>query len=276
MCLHLHGQHHHPWRLEELRHWTRLVLDTMRKHKLSCKPVKCQFEKDAVKYLGTIISHGNLAVNPDKIKAIIDWPVPTKLRDVQSFLGTMNFWRKFIPKFSQIAQPLHDPLRHDQPFIWTPAHQASFEKLKTAITTEPVLKAPHRNLQFYLETDSSGFAISGILMQKHDNGFHPVEFYSCSLSTAERNYPTPDQELLAIIKSLTHWHHFLEGAEHTVIIHSDNSALSYFMTNRNLSRRQARWSAYCTSLDSTSALNIFQGRVTKPMDFPEDQIIFQI
>ena len=100
---------------------------------------------------------------------------------------------------------------------------------------EPVLKTPQHNLLFFLETDSSGFAISGILMQKHDNKFHPVEFYSCSLSPAECNYPTPDQELLAIIKSLTHWRHFLEGAEHTVIICSDNSALSYFMTNRNLS-----------------------------------------
>ena len=81
-------------------------------------------------------------------------------------------------------------------------------------------------------------------MQKHNNKFHPVEFYSCSLSPVECNYPMPDQELLAIIKSLTHWRHFLEGAEHTVIIHSDNSTLSYFMTNHNLSRHQARWSAY--------------------------------
>ena len=86
--------------LEELRHWTKQVLETMHKHKISCKPIKCQFEKEMVKYLGTIISHGQLAVNPNKVKAITDWPVP---RNVQSFLGTINFWQKFIPKFSHIA-----------------------------------------------------------------------------------------------------------------------------------------------------------------------------
>ena len=235
--------------LEELRLWTKQVLDTMGKHKLSCKPVKCQFEKEMVKYLGTIISHGQLSVNPSKVKAIADWPIPRKLHIVQSFLGSMNFWRKFIPKFSHIARPLNDLLQRDKTFEWTPAHQDAFDTLKTALTTELVLKAPQRNLPFYLETDSSGFSISGILMQKHDNRFHPVEFYACSLSPAECNYPTPDQELLAIIKSLTHWRHFLEGAEHTVIIRSDNSALSYFMTNRNLSRRQARWSAYLSRFD---------------------------
>jgi hypothetical protein len=96
--------------LEELCLWTRKVLEIMRREKLSCKPVKCQFEKKTVKYLGTVISHGQIAVNPNKVKVISDWPVPRKLRDVQSFLGTMNFWRKFIPKFSHIARPLHNLL----------------------------------------------------------------------------------------------------------------------------------------------------------------------
>ena len=109
------------------------------------------------------------------------------------------------------------------------------------ISWEDLLSVPpelvsiiHGELHMYMETDSSGFAISGIFMQKHDNRFHPVKFYSCSLSSVEHNYLTPDQELSAIIKSLTHWHHFL-GVGHTVIIRSDNSALSSFMTNCNLS-----------------------------------------
>jgi hypothetical protein len=177
----------------------------MRKNKLSCKPVKCQFEKETVKYLGTVISHGQLAVNPSKLAPIADWPVPRNLHNVQSFLGTMNFWQKFIPKFSHVARPLHNLLRHDQPFEWTPACQSAFQELKNAITSQPIIKAPIRNLPYYLETDSSGFAISGILMQKHDGKFHPIEYYSSSLSPAERNYPTPDQELLAIVKALTHW-----------------------------------------------------------------------
>ena len=116
--------------LEELRQWTKRVLKTMRKHKLSCEPVKCQFENETVKYLGTIISHGQLSVNPSKVKAIADWPIPRKLRNVQSFPGSMNFWRKFIPRFSHIAQPLNDLLQLDRPFEWTPAHQDAFDTLK--------------------------------------------------------------------------------------------------------------------------------------------------
>ena len=131
------------------------------------------------------------------------------------------------------------------------------------------LKTPQRSLPFFLETDSSGFAISGILMQKHNNKFHPVEFYSCSLFPMEHNYPTLDQELLAIIKSLTHWRHFLEGAEHTIIICSDNSAL--FATSHDI-----KPNGLPTFLDLISALNIFWGRVTRPMDYPDNRIIFQI
>jgi RNase H-like domain found in reverse transcriptase len=111
------------------------------------------------------------------------------------------------------------------------------------------LKAPHHNLPYYLKTDSSGFAISGILMQKHDDKLFPIGFYSASLSPAECNYGTPDQELLAIIKSLMHWRHLLEGAQHTITICSDNQSLEYFMTNRNLFHCQARWSEYLSCFD---------------------------
>src|SRR5438876_6285439 len=224
---------------EEIEHWTCKVLQTMRDNGLSAKPVKCQFEKTIVKYLGHMIGQGQLFVNPSKIKAITDWPVPCKLRNVQSFLGTMNFWQKFIQCFSHTARPLHDLLRKDTAFSWTPAHQAAFDELKEAITSEPVLRTPQRNLPFVLETDSSGFAISGILMQYYNSKLHPIGFYSSTLNPAERNYPTPDQELLMIIKLLLHWRHLLEGAEHQIVIRSDNQALSYFMINHNLSCHQA-------------------------------------
>jgi RNase H-like domain found in reverse transcriptase/Integrase zinc binding domain/Chromo (CHRromatin Organisation MOdifier) domain len=216
---------------------------------LSCKPVKCQFEKETVKYLGTIVSHGQIAVNPSKIKAISEWPIPWKVHDVQVFLGTMNFWRKFIKNFSLIAQPLHDLTWQGFKFEWTPKCQEAFDKLCEAITSEPILKAPCHNLPYYLKTDSSGFTISGILMQKHDDKLFPIGYYSASLSPAERNYGTPDQEFLAIIKSLTHWQHLLEGTQHMITIHSDNQSLKYFMMNWNVSHHQARWSEYLSHFD---------------------------
>ena len=221
---------------EELDYWTRHVLLTMRETGLYCKPIKCQFKKETVKYLGMLISAGQIAVSPAKAQSILDWPIPTKVRDVQSFLGAMNFWRKFICGFSAIARPLHNLTRKDTVFNWTPECQLAFDTLKSKLASEPVLKHPLHDKPFILETDASGFATGAVLMQDHERNLHPVEFYSHSLDQAQRNYPTPNQELLAIILALTHWRHLLEGARHPIRICTDNQALKYFMTNRTLSR----------------------------------------
>ena len=236
---------------EELDYWTRRVLLTMRETGLSCKPVKCQFKKETVKYLGTIISAGQIAVSPAKAQSISDWPTPTKVRDVQSFLGAMNFWHKFIPGFSSIARPLHNLTRKDTKFEWTLECQTAFDALKSKISSEPILKHPLHDKPFILETDASGFATGAVLMQEHEGNLYPVEFYSLSLDQAQRNYSTPDQELLAIILALMNWRHLLKGARHPIRIRTDNQALKYFMTNRTLSRRQARWSEYLSRFDFT-------------------------
>jgi hypothetical protein len=235
--------------LEELEYWTRQVLQVMRESNLSCKPVKCQFEKTVIKYLGSIISVGQVAINPIKVKAITEWPRPQRVKDVQSFLGTMNFWRKFVPNFSSIARPLHNLTRHNSPFIWTPDCQTAFDSLKSIIASEPVLRHPNHDLPFILTTDASAFAIGAVLMQQVDDHVHPIGFYSASLSSAERNYSTPDLELLAIVRALQHWRHLLCGAKHPILIRSDNQSLKYFMANRTLSRRQVRWSGFLADFD---------------------------
>lgn len=163
--------------LEELEYWTRKVLDIIRKCKLSCKPVKCQFEKTEVKFLGTIISSGQIAINPAKIAAITEWPTPKKVKDIESFLGTLNFWRKFVRGFSDIARPLNKLRQKDVPFVWTDECQKSFDALKQSITSAPVLRTPQPDLPYLLETDASGFAIGAILSQPHEGQFHPVGFF---------------------------------------------------------------------------------------------------
>ena len=104
--------------------------------------VKCQFKKEMVKYLGTIISTGQIAVSPAKAQSISDWPIPTKVQDIQSFLGAMNFWREFIPGFSSIACPLHNLTHKDTKFKWTLECQTAFDTLKSKISSEPILKHP--------------------------------------------------------------------------------------------------------------------------------------
>jgi hypothetical protein len=128
--------------LEEVHHWMREVLMVMRANRLSCKPVKCQFEQRSIKYLRTIIGYGQTAINPKKAKAIADWPTPRNLRDVQSFLGTCNFWQKFVRGFSTITHPLHNLVKKNILFKWTEECQMAFDALKHAITMALVLRIP--------------------------------------------------------------------------------------------------------------------------------------
>ena len=230
--------------IAELDHWTVKILDRMQEAGLSAKPVKCQFERESVIYLGNYLKAGETSTNPAKIHAIIQWPTPTKLRHVEQFLGMMNFWRRYIKDFSRIAKPLNELKKKGTQFTWEKPHQDAFEGLKNAITTAPVLKIPRHDLPYLLETDASGFAIGAVLSQPHDDKYFPVGFYSRTMMAAERNYPTHDAELLAIVDALEEWRHLLEGAKHEIIIQTDNLALTYFSTSHHLSRRQARWSEY--------------------------------
>ncbi len=171
------------------------------------------------------------------------------MKDIESFLGTLNFWRKFVRGFSDIARPLNKLRQKDVPFVWTDECQKSFDALKQSITSAPVLHTPQPDLPYLLETDASGFAIGAILSQPHEGQFHPVGFFSKTLLSAERNYPTHDGELLAIVRSFEEWRHLLEGASHPVIVQTDNEALKFFMTLRILSRRQARWAEFLARFD---------------------------
>jgi hypothetical protein len=198
--------------LEEVRYWTREVLMVMRANRLSCKPVKCQFEQRSIKYLGTIIGYGQTAINPKNAKAIADWLTPRNLRDVQSVLGMCNFWRKFVRGFSMITCPLHNLVKKNIPFEWTEEHQMAFDALKHAITTALVLRIPREDLPYLVETNASGVALGTVLLQQHEGNWHLVDFHSRSLSPAEWNYPVHDSELLAIMDSLKAWRHLSHGS----------------------------------------------------------------
>jgi hypothetical protein len=171
--------------LQELDYWMWEVLTVMRDANLSCKPVKCQFERTTVKYLGTYLTQGQIAVNPAKVTAINEWPVPQKLKDIESFLSTINFWQKFIKDFSAITHLLHELKKKDVPFEWTKACQDVFDALKRALVTAPILKILWENLPYLLETDTSGFMLGAVLSQCHDGKWYPIDFHSQSLIPAE-------------------------------------------------------------------------------------------
>jgi hypothetical protein len=137
----------------------------MREHKLYLRPEKCEFEKTKIKYLGVIISHNKVEMDPVKIAGVVDWPMPSNKQEVQSFVVFVNFYRRFIPRFSHHAHALFDLTMKDIRFIWGLPQEDSFMKLKELVTSAPVLVLPNDDLLFRLEADGSGIATGTVLSQ---------------------------------------------------------------------------------------------------------------
>ena len=228
---------------EEHEQVVRRVLEVLAEHKLFLRLEKCEFHRKQIEYLGLVISENKVEMDPVKVAGVHDWPTLENRTDVQAFIGFVNFYHRFIRDFSTIARPLFDLTHSDKAWNWDIKEQDAFEHLKTAVTTasEP----------FRIEADSSDFASGAILSQQlpGEEKWHPVAFYSKSLSPVERNYEIHDKEMLAIIRALEEWRHFLEGARHPVEIWTDHKNLEYFMTAKKLNRRQARWSLYLARFD---------------------------
>ena len=173
--------------LDEHRKVTRRVLELLEKHKLYIQPDKCEFKKTTIKYLGVIISHNSVMMDPVKIAGVMEWPTPTNKKEVQSFLSFTNFYRGFIKNFSNHARPLFDLTQNDSKWRWEAAEQSAFDGLKGSITAAPVLISPDSTRPFRIEADSSDFATGAVLSQvsMEDGKWHPVAFFSKSLSPIE-------------------------------------------------------------------------------------------
>jgi hypothetical protein len=223
--------------LEEHRRITRRVLGRLAEHQLYLQPEKCEFEKTRIEYLGLIISENRVEMDPVKVAGVADWPEPCNKREVQSFLGFANFYCRFIKDFSHHARPLFNLTKNEQKWQWGSSEVSAFRKLK--------------ELVFHIEADSSDFTTGAVLSQlsMEDGKWHPVAYYSKSLSETERNYEIHDMEMLAIIRALDEWQHFLEGVTHKVEIWTDHKNLEYFMSAKKLNRRQARWSLTLARFD---------------------------
>jgi len=227
------------------------VLEVLMEHKLFLHPEKCEFYQKQIKYLGLVISENKVKMDPVKVARVRDWPTLENWTDVQAFIGFVNFYRRFIWDFSTIARPLFDLTRSDKVWNWDAKEQEAFERLKMAVTTAPVLVLPQDSEPFCIEADSSDFTSGAVLSQQlpGEEKWHPVAFYSKSLSPVERNYEIHDKEILAIIRTLEEWRHFLEGARHPVEIWMDHKNLEYFIMAKKLNCHQARWSLYLACFD---------------------------
>ncbi|KAF8756857.1 hypothetical protein RHS01_03817 [Rhizoctonia solani] len=228
----------------------REVLSRLMKNQLFCKLLKCHFHVTTVDYLGIVISPAGFSMDQKKIEAVTSWPQPKTVKQVQAFLGFVNYLRRFIPNFSLVACPLHNLTKKETPWSWGNLEEAAFQELKSLVTRSPVLIHSDPSLPYYLETDASGVAMGAILSQQgEDNRLHPIAYMSKSFSGAEANYDTHDKELLAIIKALEEWRIFLEATDKPVQVFTDHRNLEYWMQARTFNRRHARWRVFLSDFN---------------------------
>src|SRR5258708_3679107 len=228
---------------EGLEQITKGVLQKLRENDLYLKPHKCEFAKTKIEYLGMILEEGKVSMDPTKLIGIKQWPEPTTVKQVRSFLGFGNFYRRFIRSYSNVARPMNELLQKDKKFKWTTETQTAFDELKKRFTEEPVLIFPDTSKPFQIECDASKYASGAVLTQLDVNGDrHPCAFISKTFSPTERNYEIYDRELLSVIRALNEWRHYLQGSPHETTIFTDHKNLTYFRKAQKLNRRQARWS----------------------------------
>ena len=222
----------------------RSILEVLRKHKLYAKVEKCEFSKAQMTFVGYLVSKNGIGMDPAKVSAVLEWPIPTTVKEVQSFLGFANFYRKFINHYSSLTSPLTSLTRKAVKFSWSPEADAAFRALQQAFTTAPILRHFQPELPLVIEADASDFALGCVLSQPTVEGdLHPVCFYSRKFTAAELNYPIYDKELLAVVAAFQQWRVYLEGAQHPIQVYTDHKNLEYFTGARTTSRRHARWAA---------------------------------
>lgn len=215
------------------------VFDRLRAVRLFAQPEKCFFLQKEVRYLGYIISEEGYRADPDKVKSVENFPRPTNVREIRSFLGLCNYYRKMIDKFSEIALPMTVLTRKNVTFNWSTACEDAFQKLKQALTTEPLLVFPDFSKEFIVSTDASASAIAGVLSQRYDEGERPVAYYSRQTTKAEAKYSSSELECLSLVTCIKHWRCYLYGRHFTVI--TDHIALTYLLRIRDASARLSRW-----------------------------------
>ena len=212
----------------------RIVLQTLRDKQLYAKFSKSEFWLREVGFLGHIVSGDGIRVDPSKISAIVDWKPPKNVTEVRSFLGLAGYYRRFVNGFSIIAAPMTRLLRKDVKFEWTDECQQSFEELKKLLTEAPVLVQPESGKEFVVYSDASRNGLGCVLIQEGK----VVAYASRQLKPHERNYPTHDLELAAVVFALKIWRHYLYGEKCRV--YTDHKSLKYLMSQKDLNLRQRR------------------------------------
>ena len=224
------------------------VLTALQDANLKIKLAKCQFAEPEIKALGHVVNGDGIHPDPEKVKAVRDFPQPPedaneaeKLKFVRSFVGLCSYYRRFIDKFAQMAKPLTDLTKKGVGFTWGPEQQTSFNLLKSAMTESLILTYPDYTVPFEIHPDACGYGIGAVLLQRIDGMERPLAYASRLMTTSELNYSITEKECLALVWAVKEkFRTFIWG--HPIKIVTDHHALCWLMSKKDLAGRLARWS----------------------------------
>uniref|UniRef100_A0A090XF40 RNA-directed DNA polymerase n=2 Tax=Ixodes ricinus TaxID=34613 RepID=A0A090XF40_IXORI len=216
------------------------IFEALSEAGLRLQPRKCKVAASSVLYLGHVIDGKSVRPDPDNIRAASNFPRPRNVKEVRSFLGVCNYYRRFVKDFARISRPLNDLTRCDVKWSWSQECQNAFEELKQHLTREPVLRLFDPSLPIEVHTDACGYGIGAVLVQRDGTQEYAVGYASRHLNAAEANYSTTEQECLAVVYATRQFRPYLFGVPFTVV--TDQSSLTWLMTVKNPNGRLIRWS----------------------------------
>ena len=217
-----------------------IVFDRLRQHGLKMKLKKCSFFQQETEYLGFVINDKGVKPNPKKVEAIRTLPSPKNVKEVRSFIGMCSYYRRFLPNFSKIAEPLIFLTRKYAKFRWTEECQKAFDFLKDSLTVVPLLIYPDPKKPYVLYTDASDTCIGACLTQTVDNEEKPIYYLSHKLSQSQTKWSTIEKEAYAIYYALQKLDHYLHNAK--FVIRTDNKPLKYILDAPMQNKKIQLWS----------------------------------
>ena len=230
-----------------------VVFQRLKEADLKLKASKCNFFKKHIQYLGHLVSGEGIEPLPEKLEAVRKMPPPTTPKEIRQFLGLVGYYRKFVPKFADIARPLTNLTKLDVPYDWTNRCQEAFEFLKQMLLKEPILKYPDPSKPYTLFTDASKFAWACVLTQEYEHEFdgkkrkilHPITYMSGLFKGSQINWATLTKEAYAIYVSVKKLDHYIQDAE--VTLRSDHLPLKSFLQKNTMNTKVNNWAIDITS-----------------------------
>ena len=224
---------------EEHIKWLEHVLTRINDAGLTINREKSEFCHNEVNFLGVLVNRDGFKQNPDKIAPILEYPAPKNLKQFRRFQGMASWYRKFLPDFATIADPVTHLTKRGVAFVWSEEAQSAFEQIKAFIASAPILHGPSFDHPFVIQTDASDSGLGAVLTQTIDGVARVLCFASCTITLAERNNSVTERECLAVLWAIRKFRPYVEGYHFTVI--TDQRNLKWLCNLHNPTGRLTRW-----------------------------------